>query len=585
MQPIDLHVHSNKSDGSFTPAELVDYAKAKGLSAFALTDHDTVEGIPEALQRAKEVADGHLEVIPGVEISTEYLGRDVHIVGLYIDYTKEDFVGRLKEYRDNRDTRNQKICALLQADGIDVSFEGITAENPDSVLTRLHFAKYLLKHGYVASLDEAFDRYVGDHCKYFVPREKITPAQGVQLILSAGGIPILAHPMLYSMSKKQLETLVQELKAAGLVGIEAVYSTYSPSEERYVRELAAQYDLLLSGGSDFHGTGKPGLDLAVGYGKLFVPEELLITLKDWKNVQKISKRSDEANSSINTTEPSMVGASKILFTDLDGTLLNDQKQITPATHEAIRRWLSSGNVLVLSSGRPLGSILQVIEENQIAYDANTKSYHPNLYAIGYNGALIYHVASKEKLWQEALRSEELSTIAQIAEKHGIFCQAYDDTHILVPRESEELAFYRRTVHLPYRVLSDFPGALKEPPCKFLFICLERQEPDRLTEVGKEIMSVFPETITCTKSNPYLLEVFSSKCGKGNAVKRLCELLSIPVSKAYAAGDELNDLSMLEAAGTGIAMCNGNPALFAQADVITKKSNNEDGLADYLLSIC
>lgn len=279
MKSVDLHTHSNKSDGSLSPSALVDLALEKGLAAFALTDHDTTDGLDEAIAYAK---DKPIEVIPGIELSSEYHGKDIHIVGLYIDHHCDNFLSRIQEFRDSRVTRNEKMCNNLKEAGIDISFEKLTNEYPESVITRAHYAKYLFKHGYVKSLPEAFDRYVGDHCKYFVPREKITPSQAVELILSSGGIPVLAHPILYGMSSTQLDILVSSLKEVGLVGIEAIYSTYKPADERGIRKLAAKYDLAISGGSDFHGTAKPDISLGTGKGKLFVPEEILTNLKKRK---------------------------------------------------------------------------------------------------------------------------------------------------------------------------------------------------------------------------------------------------------------------------------------------------------------
>lgn len=280
MQAIDLHTHSNRSDGSYTPAELVEYAIQKNLKAIALTDHDTVAGLDEAIHAADTST---LEVIPGIELSTEYCigntpagkGKDVHIVGLFIDYHKKEFVERLQEFVDSRVRRNEKMCRNLQKAGIDITFEKLQAANEGSVITRAHYATYLLEHGYVKDRNHAFDKYLGDHTPYFVPREKITPEMGIQLILSAGGVPILAHPVLYHLSDAHLEELVGKCKSAGLKGIEAIYSTYSPSEERQIRRIAKEYDLLISGGSDFHGKNKAGLDLGNGYGKLFVPEDIL----------------------------------------------------------------------------------------------------------------------------------------------------------------------------------------------------------------------------------------------------------------------------------------------------------------------
>lgn len=278
MNQIDLHTHTTKSDGTFTPTELVDYAIQKGLTALAITDHDTTEGLDEALSYAASLipqGKPSIEVIPGIEFSTEYEGKDVHIVGLYISYDAPSFQAQLNAFVDSRISRNIKMCAKLQEAGIHITYEKLQAENPGAVITRAHYAAYLQTHGYVKSRPEAFDRYLGDHTKYFIPREKVTPAQAVGLILEAGGVPILAHPPLYHMGKERLDQLVSSLKAAGLMGIEALYSTYTNQDERDMRRLADQYDLLLSGGSDFHGENKPGLDLAVGYGKLFVPEEIL----------------------------------------------------------------------------------------------------------------------------------------------------------------------------------------------------------------------------------------------------------------------------------------------------------------------
>ncbi len=283
MKKIDLHVHSNKSDGSVPPEKLVSMAMAKHLSAFALTDHDTVDGLDAAIMYSKKLRTEGIEnvpeVIPGIELSTEYMGKDIHLVGLYIDYHNEDFKNHLEHFVASRIERNHKMCQLLSQAGIDISYEKLTAEFPDSVLTRAHYAVYLIKHGYSLSKEDAFSQYLGDHTKYFVPREKITPEMGVELILKAGGIPILAHPVLYRMSDTRLEELVVRLKAAGLVGIEAIYATYSTAEERQMRKLAEKYDLCISGGSDFHGEAKPGLEMGTGYGKLFVPEDVLMKLQ------------------------------------------------------------------------------------------------------------------------------------------------------------------------------------------------------------------------------------------------------------------------------------------------------------------
>lgn len=169
MKAVDLHVHSNKSDGSKTPSELVDEALSKGLAAFALTDHDTTEGLAEAMEYAKGK---DIEVIPGIELSSEYKGRDIHIVGLFIDPNNERFQEHLTNFKDSRINRNNKMCQLLRDEaGMDISYEKLMEEYPGSVITRAHYARYMLSRGYIKSLPEAFERYIGDHCKYFVPRE------------------------------------------------------------------------------------------------------------------------------------------------------------------------------------------------------------------------------------------------------------------------------------------------------------------------------------------------------------------------------------------------------------------------------
>lgn len=271
MEIVDLHVHSTKSDGSFTPSELVSYAIEKGLSAFALTDHDTTEGIEEAFAAAAAAPDPSVRVIPGIEFSTEYEGRDIHILGLDIRWRDPLFQEQLKAFQDSRSLRNEKMCKKLNDAGIAITYTALLEAYPDAVITRSHYADYLCRHGYVGSSREAFERYIGDHCPCFVPREKVTPFQAVELVLQTGGIPVLAHPVLYRLSAENLDRLTARLKESGLIGLEAIYSTYSSGEEKKMRALARKYGLLPSGGSDFHGSNKPNLDLATGYGSLYIP--------------------------------------------------------------------------------------------------------------------------------------------------------------------------------------------------------------------------------------------------------------------------------------------------------------------------
>lgn len=272
---VDLHVHSNFSDGTLTPSELVEYAAAKGLRAFALTDHDTAAGLPEALAAAGK----RIEVVSGIEFSTEYQGKDIHIVGLDFDPADPFFAEQLTRFQDSRSLRNEKIIARMRADGIDISARQLREAYGEPVLTRAHFARYLMEHGYVARMEDAFLKFIGEDCKYYVPREKVTPVQAVRLIRRAGGIPVLAHPLLYHLTEAQMEELLTALKKAGLIGIEVLYSTHSKMEEQLVRALAKRHGLLPSGGSDFHGNNKPSIDLGSGRGNLRIPYAVLKNLR------------------------------------------------------------------------------------------------------------------------------------------------------------------------------------------------------------------------------------------------------------------------------------------------------------------
>ncbi len=278
MKRIDLHTHSNCSDGTYSVQELIDYAYEKGLAAIALTDHDTIDGVEEAVRYGKEKYPD-MEVIPGIEFSTVNEGKDVHVVGLYVDYNDQKLKDRLATFKNARVERNIKMCKKLTEGGIRITYEELTAAFPDTSITRAHYAKYMLEKGYIKSKQEAFDKYIGDNCPYFVPRENITPEMAIECILDNGAVPILAHPVLYHMSDAKLEQLVIRLKEAGLKGLEAIYTTYEAYEERQMKELAEKHGLLISGGSDFHGGNKVGIDLGLGYGSLFVPEDLLPKIK------------------------------------------------------------------------------------------------------------------------------------------------------------------------------------------------------------------------------------------------------------------------------------------------------------------
>jgi len=190
---VDLHTHTTESDGSFTPEELIKEAKRVGLSAIAITDHDSISGLKKAAPFAAEL---DIELIPGVELSTDYNGKEVHVVGLYIDPTNQHFLTSLHEFKENRDNRNAIMVENLQKEGFAITMEALKAENPDCVITRANIARFLYEHGMIPTIQTAFEKYIGDHCKCYVNRFKITPMDGVRLIKEAGGTAILAHPLL-----------------------------------------------------------------------------------------------------------------------------------------------------------------------------------------------------------------------------------------------------------------------------------------------------------------------------------------------------------------------------------------------------
>lgn len=273
---VDLHVHSTESDGTLTPEDLVAETKKAGLAAFALTDHDTCQGVGKAMPLA---ASAGIELIPGIELSTDYHGKEVHIVGLYIDIENEQLLKKTAEYRKCRSERNALMVEALQKEGLSITMEELVAENPDCVITRANIARFLYEHGQIKSVREAFDRYIGDHCKCYVGRLKVASTDAVRLIKEARGTAILAHPLLYGLSNTNLQKMIDELKPVGLDGLEAIYSTYTTGEEQQMKRLARENGLLISGGSDFHGSNKPDIALGRGRGHLYIPYSVLETIK------------------------------------------------------------------------------------------------------------------------------------------------------------------------------------------------------------------------------------------------------------------------------------------------------------------
>lgn len=283
---IDLHTHSTESDGTLTPQELMQLASDSGLSAIALTDHDTVGGLSKAKPIAEKLG---IELVPGIELSTDYNGTEVHMLGFYIDDTNPAFLKKLQEFIDSRNLRNEKMAFLLQKEGFSINLADLYHEYPDSVITRAHFARYLVEHNFVKDRDTVFRKYLGDNCRCYVPREKITPFEAIDLIHLGGGLAFFAHPILCHMNHDRLRFFVRDLKAAGLTGMEAVYSMNSPGDERNMKKLAQEFHLLISGGSDFHGENKPYIHLGTGKGNLKIPDSILTDIKAEK--ARVSQKS------------------------------------------------------------------------------------------------------------------------------------------------------------------------------------------------------------------------------------------------------------------------------------------------------
>lgn len=280
---VDLHTHSTFSDGTLTPTELVTLAKAQNLSAIALTDHDTIDGIKEALLAGKEIND--MLVIPGIELAAlyePYENKEIHIIGLFIDHTSSALLNQLKQIQHSRYERNLKMIDKLTSLGISISLEELEAVAGGEIITRTHYANLMKQKGYISTINEAFLRYLSPGLPGYAEREFLTPKLCIEAITQAGGIAILAHPTLYDISFKQMELLCLNLMEYGLTGLETMYSSYNNTQEKRMKEIAARLGLLSSGGSDFHGANKPHVSLGIGKGNLRVPYDYVEAMMDKK---------------------------------------------------------------------------------------------------------------------------------------------------------------------------------------------------------------------------------------------------------------------------------------------------------------
>lgn len=275
---VDLHTHSDVSDGSEPPERIVELARDTRLTTVALTDHDTLDGIPAAQRAADRLG---VDLIPGVELSCEWLDGGCHLVVLWLEPGTGPLQDRLHELQVSRDGRNERILERLAELGIEISPEELAAQAGGGVTGRPHIAALLVRRGAVTSVRQAFDEYLGNGKPAYVDRARLSPEDAIRLARESGAVTILAHPHTLRLdSAAEYRAAFERLGSAGLTGVECWYGEYSPAYRRSMVEMARSHGLIPSGGSDFHGTYKPGLDIGTGRGDLVVPDHVLDELAD-----------------------------------------------------------------------------------------------------------------------------------------------------------------------------------------------------------------------------------------------------------------------------------------------------------------
>ena len=263
----DLHTHSVFSDGSYTPSELIAEAKRLGL-IIALTDHNTVAGLPEFMEEAEKQG---VTAVPGIEISTEYNGTELHLLGLFVLPKHYAAINRMvKEQHLLKEISNIELVERLNQAGYMIDYAKVKSRNPNGNANRAHMAAELLEQGYVASIQEAFNTILSDGCGFYVPPSRLQLLDVIDDLRSIGVIPVLAHP-LQELTEAELRELLPHAIGAGLVGMETMHSSYTPEVIALAEKIASDFNLLPSGGSDFHGSVKPNVSLGIGKGWLSIP--------------------------------------------------------------------------------------------------------------------------------------------------------------------------------------------------------------------------------------------------------------------------------------------------------------------------
>lgn len=283
MGLVDLHVHTSASDGRYSPVDLIQKAVKAGISVLAITDHDTVAGIEPSLAATKGFR--NFILIPGVEINTDVPSGEAHILGYFIDYHSPELLSRLSEMRDSRQERGTRMVAKLEALGMPLSWERVKEIASTDSIGRPHIARAMLEKGYITNLREAFEKYLGRDGPAYVERTKMSPVQATDLILRAKGLPVLAHPL----SVIDPENMIKVLKAYGLVGMEVYYGSYPVPEVSRLLSLAEKYNLIPTGGSDFHGLDEKAETRLGGSGVPMESASKLINLDRERNARETGR--------------------------------------------------------------------------------------------------------------------------------------------------------------------------------------------------------------------------------------------------------------------------------------------------------
>ena len=255
---IDLHIHSLYSDGTSTTSELVRMAMEKNMKMISLTDHDTVDGL---LEMKKLCDENNIKFINGIELSTVYSGKEVHILGYFLNIDDKKLLDFSKEMKKARIVRNEKTIKMLNEQGIKITVEDTSKEAEGEIVSKTHLAQALITKGYVSSVPEAFQKYLGVNGTAYVPKVELSPADGIKIIKDNGGLAFLAHPKLIGLNEDEFLKLIKDMKESGLDGLETYYSTFSAEDIKYYEKISEEFSLIKSAGADFHGTNRIEIEI------------------------------------------------------------------------------------------------------------------------------------------------------------------------------------------------------------------------------------------------------------------------------------------------------------------------------------